>query len=658
MSNTDIYDNNSEFKADLILDSILEPLSQEMPLNVERLSAKFSEMVWKSYGNSSSKEYIELWSIIFSKLNECERRNCQTQYTYNKYFVIPAPTGSGKTQCLRFYAAELYLQNKDIGMVILSKFKSEVDEAVEQINRLAGDTIAIGYYTGTDVKGKHNEDELDNYQVVVTTHQYFKLNHHKNAVDKSTYRKVMSFNGHTRDIVVVDEAIDLMDTYTITRDLISKLETKAVTLTSKSNSPEVGLELKLLTYLNDNYKTLFFDDEIETSCRYVGDKLPLLQRISLELNESIEDVKRLFNLHNFIQALQSKRLDKVDMVSPSQKTVLIKYAREVVHLLDDSVYWYYNQKYISSSLEEPTVSTVLFDATANIDNLYNKMSSVTIVQPLPEVKRYDNVVLNYKKLNIGLGKDSISKNTKAHFDNLALLYCNIKHPNWEDRIVIFTRKALREYAEYNEIPSSIDHFGNLVGVNHYKDDNHILIYGINHKPASLSLNNLYQAIGNDAFDNESEGLLAELRHSNISAEIIQAINRGRCRKVANGQAPEAHIYLALAKRDKQLNVQILSDIKKAMPGITIREWDVDASAIKGQSQRKVDAKFDLLLEDMQDLSNHRSKLSSLSGYKALSSKEQRTATTHLMSKDSALYGEMQSLGYKCIKEGQYYLIKN
>jgi hypothetical protein len=29
-----------------------------------------------------------------------------------------------------------------------------------------------------------------------------------------------------------------------------------------------------------------------------------------------------------------------------------------------------------------------------------------------------------------------------------------------------------------------------------------------------------------------------------------------------------------------------------------------------------------------------------------------------MSKDSALYGEMQSLGYQCIKDGQYYLIKN
>ena len=92
MSNTDIYDNNSEFKADLTLDSILEPLCQEVPLNVKHLSTKFSKEVWENYGNTSSEEYIELWSIIFSKLNECERRNCQTQYTYNKYFVIPAPT--------------------------------------------------------------------------------------------------------------------------------------------------------------------------------------------------------------------------------------------------------------------------------------------------------------------------------------------------------------------------------------------------------------------------------------------------------------------------------------------------------------------------------------------------------------------------------------
>lgn len=646
----------SQFKSDIKVDSIIKSLSLNKPINVSELSEQFAIDIWEKYGNTSSKEYIELWSTIFHTLNECELRNSAP--AYNKYFVIPASTGSGKTQCFRFYAAELALQNKNTGMVILSKFKSEIDETVEQINQMVGKEVATPYYSGTEIKNQHQEDELDKYQIVVTTHEYFKLNHHHKAKDKGTYNKVMSYNSHPRTVVVVDEAIDLLDTFTITKDIITKLETKAFALSRKVHSPGLELESKLLTYLDDNFKYLFFNDEIKTNCRYVDDKLPTLKRISLELDVSVEAVKDIFKLSHFIQSIQSKKLEKIDLITPTQKTKLINDARKVIHLLDVSLYWYNNQKYISSSLEEPTVSTVLFDATANIDKVYESKPYVTIVQPLPEVKRYDNVVLNYKEFNIGLGKDSIEKNIKSHFDNLTLLYRNINPTNWEDRIVVFTRKILREYAENQEIPSDIDHFGNLVGVNHYKDNNHILIYGIPYKPKSLHLNNLYQAFGDKVFDSESKGLLAELAHTNISSEIIQSINRGRCRKVINGQAPETHIYLALAKRDKQLNEQILADIKKAMSGIQVVEWDIDITEIKGQDKQEINLKFISLLDNIKNLSEDKVKLSSLTGYKTLSNKERRTAAKHLEDKESTLYAEVKKARYTCVKDGQYYLIKN
>ena len=649
----------SQFKSDHDIDPILSKLSLDEPINASKLSEKFANDIWvNKYSNSSSEEYIKLWSIIFRTLNECELRNSGP--AYNRYFVIPATTGSGKTQCFIFYAAELARQNKNAGMVILSKFNSEVAEAVEQINQIVGREVAVSYYSGTDIKDHHREEELDDYQVVVTTHQYFKLNHHHNATDKDTYNKVMSYNGHPRAVVVVDEAIDLLDDFIITKDIITKLETKAETIYRKTNSPELELELRLLAYLDKNYKHLFFADEVKTVCRYVEDKLPTLKRISLELDVSIDAVKGLFSLTNFIQAIKAKKLDKVDTISPAQKSELIKQAESLIYLLDDSLYWYNNQKYISSSLEKPTVSTVLFDATANIDKLYQSMPYVTIVQPLPQVKRYDNVVLHYKKLDIGLGGDNIRKNLKRHFDNLCTLYRNVnrQQTNWEDRIVVFTKKELREYTEKQNIPSDIDHFGKLVGVNHYKDDNHILIYGIPYKPKSLHINNLYQAFGDEAFKSKAGGLLTELEHTNISADIIQAVNRGRCRKVKDGQAPETHIYLALARSGKQLNKQILSDITTAMPGIQIHEWDVDVSDIKGQNKQEINIKFIPLVDNIKELNMDKVKLSSLGGYKELSSKEKRTAYKHLTDKGTSLYAEAKKAGYRCEKDGQYYLIRN
>ncbi len=659
MTNTDIYANKSQFKSDQGLDSILEPLSLEIPMNVPNLVDKFSKEVWQGiFGNTASDEYLKLWAIIFSKLNECDILNRQSEYKHNKYFVIPAPTGSGKTQCFRFYAAELARQNQDAGMVILSQFTSEIDETVKKINEMAGKDVAIAYYRGTKVKNQHNEEELDSYQIVVTTHQYVKLNYHHNAVDKDTYKKVMSFNGYARSIVAVDEAIDLLDTFEIKKDLVTRLETKAHTLSRKIKSKELESELKLLTYIDNNFKTLFFNDYVKTQVRYIDDKLPTLKNISLELNKSIDVVKGLFGLDSFIKAIQSKQLDKIDLITPTQKTELINDARKLTHLFDDSLYWYNNQKYISSVLEKPTISTVLFDATANINKMYDTLDYVTVVQPLPEVKRYDNVVLNYVELDIGLGGDNIDKNLKSHFNNLILLYRNIKPKYFDDQIVVFTKKTLRAYCEELDIPSDIDHFGNLVGVNHYKDNNHILIYGIPYKPNSLHYNNLYQSLGDAAFDVDVGGLISDLAHTNISSDIVQAINRGRCRKVVDGQAPETHIYLTLAKRDKRLNQRILKDIKVSMLGINIKSWDIDTSNIKGRNELVINSKFEQLLEDIKNSNKDKVKLSNLSGYSKLTAKERVTVVKHLRNKEHPMCTKVKKYGYSCTQSGQHYLIKN
>jgi hypothetical protein len=648
--------SNSEFKSNPILDLTLSRISLKEPIDVYKLSEKFSK-VWEGvYNNSSSKEYIELWSKMFRTLNEVDNRNSGP--AYNKYYVIPAPTGSGKTQSFISYAAELSIQGRYSGVIILTKFKSEVDEIVKRINKLAGKEAAIGYYSGTNTKDQHNEEEIDEYQVVVTTQQYFKLNHHDKAKDKDTYNKVMSFNGDKRSTVIVDEAIDLLDTFEISKSLVTKLEAKANTLSRKYKSQELELESQLLSYIDNNFKTLFFEDSIKTRARYIDDKLPTLRRISLELNKPIDTVKKLFELGGFIKAIQSGQLDKIDLVTSKQKAKLINNARGLVHLLDDSLYWYNNQKYISSVLEKPTVSTVLFDATANINKLYDNIDYVTVVQPLPEVKRYDNVVLNYVELEIGLGGDNIDKNLKSHFDNLTLLYRNINPAEFEDRIVVFTKKTLREYCEKNGIPSGIDHFGNLVGVNHYKDDNHILIYGIPYKPDSLHYNNLYQSFGDSVFDKDAGGLISELAHTNISSDIVQAINRGRCRKVIDGQAPETHIYLTLAKRDSKLNQRILYDIEQSMPGIQINKWDIDLSDIKGKDRLIINLKFDQLLADIKNSKEDRVKLSKLPGYSTLSDKEKRTAAKHLKDDNHPICYKVKEYGYSCTESGQLYLIRN
>jgi hypothetical protein len=95
-----------------------------------------------------------------------------------------------------------------------------------------------------------------------------------------------------------------------------------------------------------------------------------------------------------------------------------------------------------------------------------------------------------------------------------------------------------------------------------------------------------------------------------------------------------------------------------MPGICIKIWDIDVTGIKGQDKQEINIKFNPLVDNIKDLSDKKVKLSTLSGYKLLSPKEKRTAVKYLENKESALYAQVKKTGYRCVKDGQYYLTRN
>ena len=90
----------------------------------------------------------------------------------------------------------------------------------------------------------------------------------------------MSFKGYARNIMAVDEAIDLLDTFEITKSLVAILEAKANILSRKCDSKNLESEYRLLTYIDKNFKTLFFNDYVKAKVRHIDDKLPMLFSIA------------------------------------------------------------------------------------------------------------------------------------------------------------------------------------------------------------------------------------------------------------------------------------------------------------------------------------------------------------------------------------------
>lgn len=91
-----------------------------IPIETRELAERFSSEVWEKFGNSTSESLINLWAKVFESFNEVWSRNQSSHIFDKKNIIIPAPTGSGKSLCMMFYAAAI-ANNKERGMMIITK---------------------------------------------------------------------------------------------------------------------------------------------------------------------------------------------------------------------------------------------------------------------------------------------------------------------------------------------------------------------------------------------------------------------------------------------------------------------------------------------------------------------------------------------------------
>ena len=176
-----------------------------MPIKTKELAKRFSVEVWEGVcGNTTSDALIELWSKLFESFNEACLRNQSNHIFDKKNLVVPAPTGSGKTLCMRFYAAAL-ADKGDLGMMVITKLKSEAQEAAKQINEWSksDNRVAVAYHSNSEFT--HRESTLKNCPVLVITHEQFIRNHHSKSRNHAIYTQLSKFKDGERTCIVVDE---------------------------------------------------------------------------------------------------------------------------------------------------------------------------------------------------------------------------------------------------------------------------------------------------------------------------------------------------------------------------------------------------------------------------------------------------------------------
>ena len=640
----------------------LENDVRNYPLEASQLANKFSE-VWEKYGNTTSNELLLLWEQIFEYINESYYRNVSD--INKRYMVVPAATGSGKTQCFRFYAAELakkdFEDNECPGMLIITTYIDEINEAVEQINKSVGRNVAAAYHSESSFKIEQGERYLDSYQIVVISHEYFLRNHYLRAVNNDIYQQVVTYKGKQRPIIVVDEAIKLINHIGIDKRAIDSIKYNIGPLYESGNS-ELKEEYQLISYVHKHFNKLFSDELGKKKVMLVSDKSKLLENLSNELHLPVDRIRKLFKLNQSIELLKNNQLYKINKaVTKEGKKGLVEDVVDFQHLLGDSLYLYNDRgsvTYRTSTLELPEQSLVVLDATASVDVFYRDFPH-TYVYPVPPVKTYEQVEIELIQTKSRLGKSTLRKHPELQEENI-IFHLMPRDANI-DNTVIFVHKDLKK--QLNNDAYNIDNFGNLVGVNTYKDCSNIMIYGIHYKPDFIYYDTLYQSTRDKAVLTEDHrDKILELKYSNIAAEIIQAINRGCCRGIVDGKAPKMNVQLLLPN-NKELVKALVESIEQEMRGVVIHKTSYPLEFTIVKEKPKPPTTKDIIFIDCIDSNLDEIKLSEL--YKLAGIQSSKKIVERILRNltkpdygNTYLAIEVARLGYKAVKKGQWYLVKH
>ena len=119
----------------------------------------------------------------------------------------------------------------------------------------------------------------------------------------------------------------------------------------------------------------------------------------------------------------------------------------------------------------------------------------------------------------------------------------------------------------------------LDGKNGWREFDTVIVLTLLYRPESVALN-IFQAVqGPLATDSLTAppDVVQEIREGQIAVDVVQAINRVRCRAVTrpDGRCEPTDIWVRYPDTVRLVDPdRILDGLRLAMPGLAIRPWDL------------------------------------------------------------------------------------
>lgn len=344
----------------------------------------------------------------------------------NRFRVLNYEAGTGKTLKTYEFLGNMYREGYSHKVLYVQPFSKEnrLLDSVRAINEQAGEQIAAFVDADTTKSGYKY---AINAQVLCITHNMYK------EICKGKHSNLMKDRG----ILIVDEFPNLFEQIIIDDN-------------------------KLIDLL----KFMKIDNNVKIVYDYIKQKQEELKIYKSKMRIMKFDDKNIYkilrHLHNIIHNREDKKFIKQFKLL-FESTVI--YEKEKFYTFDNKI-WYKLLK-----------NNIILDANGGFDYRY-RINKVFKVDYQAKVFNYQNSIINYYKINT-------SKNALKSYDEFVQTVLNELKENSKskDKHLIVTDienegKFNEEYIKnwYNIDNVKVDHFGNLLGKNDYRDFNKIWLF--------------------------------------------------------------------------------------------------------------------------------------------------------------------------------------
>jgi hypothetical protein len=551
---------------------------------------------WKQLGMAYNQPLQEAWHDMADTFNRHIRGDASEEWN-----VLQLPTGSGKTQGLAVYCAELTKLKQHPGILIITRFTKEADKLAATINKLAEQDIAQAHHSDNEQRAK--SEELPYIPILIITHSRYSNILSTASVDDLasswSWDMYYRWKDGSRKLTIIDETLNTTEHIKIEFDELHRACALPIDLEEKYPRQQ--------EYLNELLRVFKGYAQGERAAKYIpltawNNKVDGGAIVKHDLKPLIAELSTMLPNKKKVKGNKAKKDAKFKKTTQQRQAEMLEIFSDMIS--QDCIYArVMNSRALHKAvipLPTQIKNAVILDATAGQNYVYGMLGKFVDIRSLPQgIRNYQHVTLNVM-YGLPVGKGSLPKQSSEFFlgltDTLSpsiagkrTLFC--VHLDAEEKFQLVKEQHPK---------AKVAHWGEIDGKNDWEKFEAVVLCGlpfigrVNAECAVMAFEAWHRKTGEkynpDVFHDdetmtfgyeEDDGTAHNhYDRSHITVGVIQAINRVHCRRSIDdaGNCQQTEVHLFLHRQGGGLETHLLDGIRQAMPGIKVVESDVPVIA--------------------------------------------------------------------------------